>query len=186
MRRALIGVSAVLFTLLEAATSSQSKPMSATDVSKFEIEAVLKSPEGGGDRQIKVADMGKYNVGVGVLHRGVVKNDGGPVRGLSHTQVTEVYYIISGAGTLVTGGTVVNPSPMAADAEVIRVAVGPSITGATQNGHTRKVAAGDVVIIPQGVFHGWREVPDHVTYLSVRPDPDRVLPAGYVNPALKR
>ena len=26
--------------------------------------------------------------------------------------------------------------------------------------------------------------PDHVTYLSVRPDPDRVLPAGYVYPLL--
>ena len=27
---------------------------------------------------------------------------------------------------------------------------------------------------------------DHVTYLSVRPDPDRVLPAGYVYPLMLR
>lgn len=167
-----------------AAARAQSLP--ATDVRKAEIDAVLKSPEGGGDRQIKVADMGKYNVGVGVLHRGAVKNDGGPVRGLSHTQVTEVYYILSGSGTLVTGGTMNDPAPMAADAEVVRVAVGPSINGTTRDGQTRQVSAGDVVVIPQGVFHGWREVPDHVTYLSVRPDPDRVLPAGYVNPALRK
>jgi len=29
-------------------------------------------------------------------------------------------------------------------------------------------------------------IPDHVDYLSVRPDPDRVLPAGYVNPAIRK
>src|SRR6185503_5222771 len=28
------------------------------------------------------------------------------------------------------------------------------------------------------------QITDHVTYLSVRPDPDRVLPAGYVYPLL--
>ena len=27
---------------------------------------------------------------------------------------------------------------------------------------------------------------DHVTYLSIRPDPDKVLPAGYVNPVLEK
>jgi hypothetical protein len=36
------------------------------------------------------------------------------------------------------------------------------------------------------VPHGWTDIGDHVDYLSVRPDPDRVLPAGYVNPALKK
>jgi hypothetical protein len=34
------------------------------------------------------------------------------------------------------------------------------------------------------VLHVWTEIPEQVTYLSVRPDPDRVLPGGYVNPLL--
>ena len=38
--------------------------------------------------------------------------------------------------------------------------------------------------IPNQVAHGWSQITDHVTYLSVRPDPDRVLPAGYVYPLL--
>ena len=29
-----------------------------------------------------------------------------------------------------------------------------------------------------------KKIPEQVTYLSVRPDPDRVLPGGYVNPRL--
>ena len=45
---------------------------------------------------------------------------------------------------------------------------------------------GDVVIIPAGVYHGFSEVADHIEYVSVRPDLDKVLPAGYVNPALAK
>lgn len=164
---------------------SQSGPNVSTAVTKAEIDAVLKHPEGGGDRQIKVVDVGKLNVAVGVLHRDAVKDTGWPVRGLSHTQVTEVYYITSGSGTLVTGGTISDQKPMAADAEVVKVAVGPSITGASRDGQTRVVSAGDIVVIPAGMFHGWKEVPNHVTYVSIRPDPDRVLPAGYISPAIK-
>jgi quercetin dioxygenase-like cupin family protein len=50
----------------------------------------------------------------------------------------------------------------------------------------RKVKTGDIVIIPAGVPHGWVDIIDHVDYLSVRPDPERVLAAGYVNPALQK
>ena len=48
------------------------------------------------------------------------------------------------------------------------------------------VKTGDIIIIPAGMPHGWTDIPDHVDYLSFRPDPDRVLPAGYVNPVLKK
>ena len=41
------------------------------------------------------------------------------------------------------------------------------------------------LVIPAGVPHGWTDITDHVDYLSVRPDPDRLL-APYVNPALKK
>lgn len=162
-----------------------SRPFAATDVLKSEIEAVLNAPEGGADRQIKVVDVGKLNVAVGVLHRGRVEDTGAPVRGIAHTEVTEVYYVISGGGTLVTGGPIIGATPLAASSEVVEVAVGPSVFAPFAGGERREVAAGDVVVIPAGMLHGWSEVPDHVTYLSVRPDPDRVLPAGYVNPVLR-
>jgi quercetin dioxygenase-like cupin family protein len=48
------------------------------------------------------------------------------------------------------------------------------------------VKTGDIIIIPAGVPHGWMDIVDHVDYLSVRPDPERVLAAGYVNPALQK
>ena len=49
---------------------------------------------------------------------------------------------------------------------------------------SRKVQTGDIVLIPPGVLHAWSNITDHVTYLSMRPDPDRALPGGYVNPLL--
>jgi mannose-6-phosphate isomerase-like protein (cupin superfamily) len=180
-----------LFTFWSRDTATQSKaqPTEATDITKAEIDAVIKhtGPTGaGGDRQIKVVDLGKYNVGVGVLHRDKIPARQGPLTGIAHTEVTEVYHIISGSGILVTGGTILDAKPLAADAEVVQVAVGPSINGTFQGGQRRRVSQGDVVIIPPGVLHGWAEVEDHVTYLSVRPDADHVLPAGYVHPAVKR
>ena len=158
---------------------------SATDVPRTEIEAVINAPDGGVDRQVRVVDVGALNVGVGVLQRGRLEEPGEPLRGIAHTQVTEVYYVLSGSGTLITGGPIVDPTPLPDDSEVVEVAVGPSVFASFAGGHRRTVSAGDdVVVIPAGVLHGWVEVPDHVTYLSVRPDPERVLPAGYANPAI--
>lgn len=184
MQRAITTALAVL-SVGGAVVWSQTRPAVSTAVTKAEVAAVLNHPEGGADRQIKVVDVGKLNLAVGVLHRDALKDTGWPVRGLSHTQVTEVYYITSGSGTLVTGGALADQKPFPPDSEVVKVAVGPSITSASREGQTRAVSQGDIVVIPAGMFHGWKEVPDHVTYVSIRPDPDRVLPAGYVSPAIR-
>ena len=163
-------------------------PKPAVDVLKADIDAVIAAPNGGADRQIKVVDVGKLNVGVGVLTQGARKSTPGQaIAGISHAQVTEVYYVLSGSGILITGIEVEGQVPLDPASDVVKVAVGPShratFMGATQQ---RNVSTGDVVVIPAGVLHGWVEIPEQVRYLSIRPDPDRVLPAGYVNPAIKR
>lgn len=155
----------------------------ATDIPWEDIYAVLSAPEGGADRQIRVVDIGPSNVAVGILHRDRTVDNGGPINGIVHSEVTEVYYVISGGGTLVTGGDIVNRNPPMTGPIVDEV-VGPSFTGESRGGQRRDVKQGDVIVIPAGVFHGWPSVPDHVTYLSVRPDPLKVLPAGYANPAI--
>jgi mannose-6-phosphate isomerase-like protein (cupin superfamily) len=180
------------FALIAAATFvvaaqkpafTQSVPKSAIDVTNADIMTVLKMAQT--DQQLKVVDIGKYNVGVGILHRSAMKSGAAGVSGLAHNQVTEVYYVISGSGTLVTGGAMPSPKAEAADGTTVKVLVGPSMSGVFQNGHSRKVSAGDVVIIPAGVPHGFSEIVDHIDYLSVRMDPDHVLPAGYVHDAIK-
>jgi mannose-6-phosphate isomerase-like protein (cupin superfamily) len=159
-------------------------PDSATDITAADVQAVSDSPSGGIDRQIKIVDVGEANIAVGVLHRGELENDGGPANGLVHERVTEVYYITSGGGTLVTGGTVSKVRDYGPDSGVVTLLVGPSYLSTSVGGRSRDLSVGDIVVIPAGVFHAWSEIPDHVTYLSYRPDLDKVLPGGYVNPAL--
>lgn len=185
MQRFFVGTLGAAVLLLETAGFTQGKqpPDLATDITAAEVKAVLDSPPGTGDRLITAVDMGAYNVGVGVLRRNATK-PGAPVGAVNHEHITEVYYIISGSGTLVTGGTVTNPRPMAATSEVVKVAVGPSNTATFDKpAQRRRVGPGDVVVIPPGVYHGFDEVATSIEYLAVRPDPNKVLPAGYLHPA---
>jgi uncharacterized RmlC-like cupin family protein len=167
---------------------AQTTPPAVIGITAAEIEQVLKyqGTEGAGtDRQIRVADLGDYKLGVGVLYRGPTK-PGAPIAAISHSKVTEAFYIISGSGTLVTGGPVENDRAFPPETEFVRLAVGPSSGGVFKGGDRRKVAAGDVVIVPAGVPHGFDEITDHITYLSIRPDLAGVLPAGYVHPVLRK
>ena len=188
MKRITLGAAGAIIMLSSAAIYTQGTlpPKLATDITAADVQTVIKAPTGGGDRQMKVVDMGKYNVSVGVLRRGKT-TAGAPVGAINHEHVTEVYYVISGSGTLLTGGTVQGAKPLPADGEIVKIAVGPSNQGTfVQAAQSRKVGAGDIVIIPPGVYHGFTDVDDHVEYVSVRPDPDHVLPAGYVHPLLKK
>ncbi|HMD36546.1 MAG TPA: cupin domain-containing protein [Vicinamibacterales bacterium] len=178
----LYGLSAVL-TVLQG--SARTPPTSAVDVTAADIRAVVKQApaEGVMDQQIRVVDMGKYNVAVGVLHRSAKARQ----TSISHAQVTEVYYIIDGSGTFVTGGTMVQPTPSPADGTVVKILVGPSTNGsAIQDGQSRKVGPGDVVIVPPGVAHWFSAMESDMNYLVMRVDADHVLPAGYVNPAVSQ
>jgi mannose-6-phosphate isomerase-like protein (cupin superfamily) len=170
-------------TLITSSVLAQ--PKLATDIKASEIQAVVDAPTGGTDRQIKVVDIGTHNVAVGVLRRGKT-TPGAPVGAINHEQVTEVYYVVSGSGTLLTGGTVDNVKSAAPDTEIVKVAVGPSNNAVFREpAQKRKLEAGDMVIIPAGVYHGFTDVTDHIEYVSVRSDPSHVLPAGYVSPVIK-
>jgi hypothetical protein len=107
--------------------------------------------------------------------------------GISHDSQTEGYVIVSGSGTLVTGGHIVNGTRSAPDSAVTRELNGPSCSGAIAGADVvrRVVKTGDIIIIPAGVPHGWTDISDHVDYLSLRPS-GRVLEAGYVHPALRK
>jgi mannose-6-phosphate isomerase-like protein (cupin superfamily) len=155
----------------------------ATDVPNSQIQAALKKSASAAvsDQQLRVVDVdGEYNVAVGILHR--AKTNGKPSGALIHEKITEVYQILSGEGTFVTGGTLVNPKESAADSEIVKVLAGPSISGsAIENGVSRKVGAGDIIIVPPNTAHGFSEITsDQIVYSVIRMDSHKVLPAGYV------
>lgn len=134
------------------------------------------------DQQLRVVSInGEYNVGVGVVHR--AKTEGqNPAGGIEHSQITEVYHIIEGNGTLVTGGAIENPKESPPDSSVVKVLNGPSSGGGViQNGVSRKVGPGDVVFIPPNTAHWFSEITsEQIAYVVIRIDPHKVLPAGYI------
>ncbi len=76
-----------------------------------------------------------------------------------HTKDADIIYVQDGSATFVTGGTVVDPQPIAPDE--IR---GPEITG----GETRTLTKGDVIIVPAGTPHWFKEVPAPLLYYVVK------------------
>jgi glc operon protein GlcG len=76
-----------------------------------------------------------------------------------HLKDADIIYVQEGAATLVTGGTVVDPKNIASD----------EIRGAQINGgETRQISKGDVIIVPAGTPHWFKEVPGTMTYYVVK------------------
>ena len=130
----------------------------ATFKNASDLAAVLqKSIEKSADQgTAPIANEPHYRVNI--VHRGkpgpAMAHATGPAKG------TEVHYIIEGAATVVTGGTLVRASGDAKAAPTI------------ENGTARRVAKGDVVVVPAGTPHWYRDVEGSVTYLEVRFDVD--------------
>ena len=184
----LVLVALISLSPLVAFAESHPTPAKATDITNEEVDAVLKKSLPKEDQQLKVVDVGPYNLAVGIIHREAAKDPtDGITSCLAHHNVTETYIIRSGSGTLVTGGHIINPKEVTGDSDINIKAVGPTASGFVRNSEAqvRHVKPGDIVIIPADVCHGWFGITDHVDYLSNRPDPDRMLPAGYVNPSIK-
>jgi mannose-6-phosphate isomerase-like protein (cupin superfamily) len=213
MRKQVLKILTMVFAVCPTIALAQA-PKDGVYITDEDIKAVLKHSADTHrtipDNTLRVIDMDKYQLGVAVVNRGAMGSAApananaaasgnaapatacgeqrpgakGP-NGIFHDDTAESYVVISGSGTLITGGTIVNGKRSGPTDEVTTVLNGPSC-GGTMVGYTsRQIKVGDVIIIPEGVPHGFSAIPDHITYLSIRPDLKKVLKHGYVNPALK-
>ena len=180
----ILGILVVLPTLTVGQTvapsSSGNPPQIAFDITKADIDTLLKNPDR--DQPLRVVDMGKYNLEVAIIHRDPTHDKpGDPITVAYHDQTAETYIMLSGSAILTTGGTILNKR-LRLGYNIVNGPGGDGVAG--KDAYSRRVKAGDVVIIPAGVAHGWSQITEELVYLSVRPDPDRVLPGGYVSPLL--
>jgi cupin superfamily acireductone dioxygenase involved in methionine salvage len=61
--------------------------------------------------------------------------------------------------------------------ETVRLFNGPGNNGSTiRNGKSYNLKPGDAVVIPAGTGHWFTKIDDHIDYLMVRIDPDKVTP----------
>ena len=128
------------------------------------------------DQQMRSVDLGKTNVQIALVHRG--KLDAPAPRSVAeHHLVSEVYYVISGGGTNVTGPVLVGAEERPSTDRAVRLLNGPGSNAAQiRDGATHELEAGDVLVIPAGTGHQFTSIDDHITYLMIRIDPDKVVP----------
>lgn len=130
------------------------------------------------DQQVRSVDIGKVQVGIGMVTRGKLA-PGTARKGAvaEHEQISEVYHVIDGAATLLTGPELVNPVKRSADEKTVRLQNGPGWSSdSISNPEVHHLKPGDVIVIPAGTGHWFTEIPDHITYMMVRIDPDKVVP----------
>jgi hypothetical protein len=149
-----------------AQAGAQAPP--AVDVTAADIAAFLEGLPADriSDLPIRVVDAGSAHVGV----YGVFRPRSLPGNAIRHeTSVIEIYYMLEGAGTLVTDGSITNERSTGNSPNTGR----PNFGGdAIAGGMSRRVAPGDVIIIPGNVPHWWSELESDIRYLIFRPDPD--------------
>ena len=177
-KNVMLGAFAVLFAFpMQETPKPTCNRCSSTYISNDEIQAYLKrlAPSTAvSDQQVRALDIGKSNVDVGIVYRG--KTTGGGTAA-EHDQVSEVYHVIEGTGTLVTGWDLVDWKRRPADNNAVRMLNGPGGDGTSiRNAATQQLKAGDVMVIPAGVGHQFTRIEDHITYLMIRVDPDKVTP----------
>jgi mannose-6-phosphate isomerase-like protein (cupin superfamily) len=128
------------------------------------------------DQQVRDIEIGKAHIGIGMVHRGKLAQ---PAKDsvAEHDLVSEVYHIIDGSATLVLGPDITNLVRRPATQETVRLFNGPGNNGSEiRNGKTYNLKVGDVVVIPAGTGHLFTKIDDHIDYLMVRIDPDKVTP----------
>ena len=182
MKKILIGAAAIVVTL--AGLSAQEREYQptcnmcpGTYIPASEIEAYAKRGKANQlvDQQVRQVDIGKANVGVAVVYRGKVANPAAVVA--EHDLVSEVYHVIDGSGTLVLGADLVGKQRRPSTETTVRLLNGPGNNAqAIRNGVAHELKPGDVVIIPAGTGHQFTKIDDHITYLMMRVDPDKVTP----------
>ncbi len=154
---------ATLFVLLLTLSTEQAQG-AATYISKEDYEAVLKEQIAKNvvDRPIKASEVPGGKASVAMLHRAKAE-----ASALIHDHVTETYYILSGSGTMVTGGSLGSAKPT----DLTRVNAGMSQTGTRIGGEARKVKPGDIIMIPAGTPHSFSELDGPISYLVYRFEP---------------
>ena len=157
-----------MLTLLAIALGllAEQQAASGTVISADEIATTLKQSIANNviDQPVKAADVpGGHKASLALLRRTKPETTA-----LIHNRVTEIYQITEGSGTIVTGGTLDNPTSM----DLTRLNAGPSQSGSHKGGESKHVGPKDVIIVPAGMPHRFSQLDGpEIVYLVYRFEP---------------
>ena len=130
------------------------------------------------DQVLRTVDGGTANFGIFIVRRPQEPDQGCTIEHdtLVNDRTTSIFLVLDGAGTLATGGKLTNPAPLSSDDPDLKLVGSGSRGKGIQNGQSRRISKGDVVIIPAGVPHGFSAIEQSITYQVVRVDSGKILP----------
>jgi len=178
IQRAALGMVALMFALSAQDVKPTCNHCSATYIPTDELQAYVQRAVANGlvDQQVRSVDIGKSQIGIGMVHRGKLDAPA-PNSVAEHDLISEVYHIIDGSATLVTGPDIVGMKRRPSTLQTVREYNGPGNNGSSiTNGVAHQLKPGDVIVIPAGTGHLFTKIDDHITYLMVRIDPDKAVP----------
>jgi len=182
MTRTVVTLAALACSMVAVMAQGGPKPTCTmcpgTYIPREEVQAYINKAiaEKLTDQQVRDVEIGKAHIGIGVVHRGKLASPA-PESVAEHDQVSEVYHIISGSATLMLGPDITNRQRRPATLRTVVEFNGPGNNSASiRNGVTHELKPGDVIVIPAGTGHWFTKIDDHITYLMVRIDPDKVTP----------
>ncbi len=153
-----------------------SMPGVFTFIPNVDLEALMKgniadTPA----RVVNIPDNG--NLGAFVLHMEPRKPmPGAPVTSFYHSEISELYYVVRGAGTVLIGGELENATWDDSKSTSIRQVRGPSVNGTMKNAKPVKFTAGDIFIVEAGVPHSFTyEITERTDIVRAVVDPKRLL-----------
>src|SRR6202171_5030503 len=145
-----LSVVTIAFPLLAQEPKPTCNHCSATYIPKSELDAYTKRALESKlvDQQVRSVDIGKSQIGIGMVTRG--KLNLGSTSGdavAEHDQISEVYYIIEGSATLLTGPDMVGLKQRPSTLKTVREQNGPGFGAASiKNPVTHELKAGDMII----------------------------------------
>ena len=151
-------------------------PGTFTFISKADLEALMKGNIA--DTPARVVNIpNNSNLGAFVLHIEPRKaTPGAPVTSFYHSEISELYYVVRGAGTVLIGGELENATWDDSNSASIRTVRGPSVNGTMKNPRSVKFTAGDIFIVQAGVPHSFTyEINERTDIVRAVVDPRRSL-----------
>ncbi len=159
-----IGVLVLTLTLIGGAVSAQQPApaaaagaagamklfASAADVTALAAKARSERKEGQGLVSLPILQLAPYNASL--EYRSAVAN------AALHEKEAEMFYVIDGAATIVTGGTLTGETRTNAENRT-----GTGIA----NGMSRRIAKGDFVMVPENTPHWFSAIEGTVTLMSI-------------------
>ncbi|MFN7985230.1 MAG: cupin domain-containing protein [Vicinamibacterales bacterium] len=142
---------------------------SGTFVGKAAIDDALKKALAGPGGNIIDQRISTTEIEGGKAHVAHLRRVQPETNALIHDHVTEIYYILEGSGTIMTGGQLKDPK----ESDLTNLGAGMSHTGAHIGGVTQRLAPGDVFVVPAGMAHRLSQLDGPIRYVVYRFEPKK-------------